>query len=50
MLAQLFGDFRRWLELQAVVREMERLDDHALNDIGVVRGDIRSAIEKGVRR
>ena len=50
MLAQLFGDFRRWLELQAVVREMERLDDHTLNDIGVMRGDIRAAIETGLRR
>ena len=50
MLAQLFGDFRRWLELQAVVREMEQLDDRVLNDIGVTRGGIRSAIERGVRR
>ena len=50
MLAQLFGDFRRWLAFESVVREMERLDDHALRDIGVMRGDIRSAIGKGVRR
>lgn len=50
MLTQLFGDLRRWLKLQSAVREMERLDDHALNDIGVMRGDIRAAIEKGARR
>ncbi len=50
MLTQLFSGFRRWLAFQVVVREMERLDDHALNDIGVLRGDIRSAIGGGVRR
>lgn len=36
---------RRWQRRRAAIRELESLSDRTLNDIGVVRGQIRSLVD-----
>ena len=40
------ADFR----LRRTVRRLEQLDDHTLKDIGVSRGEIASAVRRGIRQ
>jgi uncharacterized protein YjiS (DUF1127 family) len=40
MLAHLIRTFRAWLRYEASLRELSRLGDRELADIGVVRSDI----------
>ncbi|MDX1654856.1 MAG: DUF1127 domain-containing protein, partial [Candidatus Competibacteraceae bacterium] len=36
-----FAKFKAWRQRRAYIRELMELDDHALADIGLVRGDLR---------
>ena len=42
----LVAGLRSWLRRRAAIRELEALDDHMLSDIGLVRGNIREAVER----
>ncbi len=42
----LVAGLRSWLRRRAAIRELEALDDHRLADIGLVRGNIREAVER----
>jgi uncharacterized protein YjiS (DUF1127 family) len=44
LLGLLWRGFQRWRERQRAVDELMRLDDQALHDIGLSRGEIRSAV------
>jgi uncharacterized protein YjiS (DUF1127 family) len=47
MIDGFVSNVRKWLELRALVRELEQLDDHALRDLGISRHQIRSAVLRG---
>ena len=38
--------FRRWQRTQATIRELSRLDDRTLRDIGVNRADITNVVRR----
>lgn len=46
-LSKLTGWLRRWVELHRVQRHLEGMDDRLLNDIGLERADIHSAVWRG---
>lgn len=46
MISAFVNGVRHWLETRATVRQLERLDDRALLDIGLTRQQILSAVSK----
>jgi uncharacterized protein YjiS (DUF1127 family) len=44
-LARIAAVWRRWRDRGATLRELQRLDDRALLDIGVARHELRALIE-----
>lgn len=36
----------RWIKVSGISRSLHQLDDRTLNDIGIIRGDIRAYAEK----
>ncbi len=44
-VANAVGAVRTWNARNAAVRDLSRLDDHLLNDIGIHRGEIRAVVD-----
>ena len=49
-LATLYRSYRRWQARRAAIRELAGLSDHILRDIGLNRGDIRTAVDEMLDR
>jgi len=47
VFSNLTGRLVRWFELNRVQRHLEGMDDRLLNDIGLERADIHSAVWRG---
>ena len=50
MLTHVFQSFRAWWRYEASLRELSRLGDRELADIGLVRSDIPSVAWESARR
>jgi uncharacterized protein YjiS (DUF1127 family) len=50
LLAKLIRLFRRWRNYERSVRELSRLDDRELADIGVTRSEIPALARAAARR
>ena len=50
LLARLIHSFRAWLSYDRSVRELSRLNDRELADIGITRSDIRTVARSGTKR
>jgi len=44
-LARVYHKYRRWQRRRAAIRELSGLSDQILQDIGLVRGDIRTVVD-----
>ena len=49
-VANAVGAVRAWNARNAAIRELSRLDDRLLRDIGIHRGEIRAVVERMVSR
>jgi uncharacterized protein YjiS (DUF1127 family) len=50
LLARLIRAFRAWRNYDRSVRELSRLNDRELADIGITRSDIRTVARSGAKR
>lgn len=50
LLARLIHSFRTWLSYDRSVRELSRLNDRELADIGITRSDIRAVARNRAKR
>ncbi len=44
-LTRLVAGYKKWRERAVAIRELERLSDHYLADIGIARAQIREVVE-----
>jgi uncharacterized protein YjiS (DUF1127 family) len=42
--------FINWQRQREAVRELSKLSEHELNDLGISRGEIEAAVKAGTRR
>ena len=49
MILRVFKNISEWLGHRVAIRELQRLDDQALTDIGVTRDGIPRAVARGLR-
>lgn len=46
MFNKLVNDYRRWKGVQSTIRELNRLNDNELNDLGIGRWRIREIAQQ----
>ncbi|WP_350332985.1 DUF1127 domain-containing protein [Coralliovum pocilloporae] len=50
MFSNLYGSFNQWRRYRNTVSQLERLSGHELNDLGIVRSDIKFLAKRAVRQ